>query len=483
MRFLIHFATRAVFALIIVIVTIVLIRAFDARKLPELRVWHTVEPESEYRARRDGDIDGFAAYLAQEQRVFDELDETIYSAVPTDQQSAPSRYTQDSRFNSQNHATNWNRTVELIPETPTGGVLMLHGLTDSPYSMRSTAELFHAKGFYVLVLRLPGHGTVPEALRHARSEDWQAVIEPAARHVRSVIDDEQPFFIVGYSNGGALAVNYALDALNDDSLPLPNRLVLMSPAIGIPPYAMFANWHKSLSWLPYFEKFRWQAVLPEYDPYKYNSFPKSAGHETYALTQQVQEKLSRFGAPQTARRYPPVLAFVPLVDATVSTSATVQHLFQQLNRPEDELVLYDINRFGRIHQFLKSEHQALLQNVWDDPGRRFGLTLVTNRTPASGTVLARTSLSGRVAERLLAGEWPPLVYSLSHVAIPIPPDDAWYGDGSSNRGEQFSLGTLTPRGEKQVLIVPAELLLRLRHNPFFDYQASRVDEAIEEPLP
>ncbi len=480
MWFLFRLLMRVVIALAIVTVTIILVRAVDSRKLPELRVWHTVELESEYRARRDGAIDGLAAYLAQEQRVFDELNAKVYSAVPAEEQAAPSRYSHDSPFNSHNHAKNWNRTVELVPETPTGGVLMLHGLTDSPYSMRSTAELFRAKGFYVLVLRLPGHGTTPGALRHARTEDWQAVIEPAARHVRSVIDDEQPFLIVGYSNGGVLAVNYALDALNDDDLPLPDRLVLMSPAIGVAPYAMFAAWHKTLSWLTYFEKFQWQAVLPEYDPYKYNSFPKSAGHETYALTQQVQEKLSRFGAPQTARRYPPVLAFVPLVDATVSTSDTVQHLFQQLNRPEDELVLYDINRFSRIHQFLKSGHQALLQSVWDDPERRFGLTLVTNRTRASGTVLARTSLNGRLAERLLEGEWPPLVYSLSHVAIPFPPDDPWYGDGSSNRGEHVSLGTLTPRGEKQVLIVPADLLLRLRHNPFFEYQASRVNEILAE---
>ncbi len=295
MWFLFRLLMRVVIALAIVTVTIILVRAVDSRKLPELRVRHTVELESEYRAQRDGDIDGFAAYLTQEQRVFDELNAKVYSQVPAEEQAAPSRYSQDSPFNPHNHAKNWNRTVELIPEVPTGGVLMLHGLTDSPYSMRSTAELFRAKGFYVLVLRLPGHGTAPGALRHARAEDWQAVIEPAARHVRSVIDDEQPFLVVGYSNGGVLAVNYALDALNDDDLPLPDRLVLMSPAIGVAPYAMFAAWHKTLSWLTYFEKFQWQAVLPEYDPYKYNSFPKSAGHETYALTQQVQEKLSRFG--------------------------------------------------------------------------------------------------------------------------------------------------------------------------------------------
>ena len=483
MRTLVRLLMRVAITLAIVTVTIVLVRAVDSRELPELRVWHTVALESEYRAQRDGDIDGFAAYLAQEQRVFDELNEKVYSAVPANDQSVPSRYSQDGPFNPQNHAKNWNRTVELIPEEPTGGVLMLHGLTDSPYSMRNTAELFRAKGFYVLALRLPGHGTAPGALRHARAEDWQTVIEPAARHVRSVIEDEQPFLIVGYSTGGALAVNYALDALNDDNLPLPDQLLLMSPAIGVAPYAMFAAWHKTLSWLTYFEKFQWQAVLPEYDPYKYNSFPKSAGHETYALTQQVQEKLSRVDASQTARRYPPVLAFVPLVDATVSTSDTVQHLFQQLNRPEDELVLYDINRFSGIDQFLKSGHQELLQSVRDDPGRRFGLTLVTNRTRASGTALARTSLNGRVSERLLEGEWPPQIYSLSHVAIPFPPDDIWYGDGSADRNGQYSLGALTPRGEKQVLIVPADLLLRLRYNPFFEYQANRVVDLIEELLP
>ena len=58
-----------------------------------------------------------------------------------------------------------------------------------------------------------------------------------------------------------------MPSMNND-LPLPDRLLLMSPAIGVAPYAMFAAWHKTLSWLTYFEKFQWQAVLPEYDPYQ-----------------------------------------------------------------------------------------------------------------------------------------------------------------------------------------------------------------------
>lgn len=480
MRFLLRLLARAVAVVAIVIATIVLVRAFDSRRLPDLNAWHRVELESEYRLRRDGEIESFDAYLAQEQRVFKELDAKVYTQVPASELAAPSRFARHSEFNPHNHETNWNRTVELTPEDPVGGVLMLHGLTDSPYSMRSMAELFHDRGFYVLVLRLPGHGTAPGALRHARWEDWQAVIEPAAQHVRAGVGADRPFFVVGYSNGGVLAVNYALDALDDASLPTPDRLILMSPAMGVTPFAVFATWHKALSWLDFFEKFEWQDVLPEYDPYKYNSFPKVAGRETHELALMAQERLRQLADSRSRQQYPPVLAFVSLVDATVFTEDTVKHLFQRLNRPEDELVLYDINRLSGVDQLLKSEHQTLLRTIWDDTERGFRLTLVTNRARDTREALARTSLDGKVSDRPIAGEWPSLVYSLSHVAIPFRPDDLWYGDGSVNTDDNFSLGTLTPRGEKQVLIVPTDLLLRLRHNPFFEYQAARVNELLAE---
>jgi alpha-beta hydrolase superfamily lysophospholipase len=50
-------------------------------------------------------------------------------------------------------------------------VLLLHGLTDSPYSMRALAELFAARGWYVVGLRLPGHGTAPAALTRVTWQD------------------------------------------------------------------------------------------------------------------------------------------------------------------------------------------------------------------------------------------------------------------------------------------------------------------------
>ena len=49
--------------------------------------------------------------------------------------------------------------------------LLIHGLTDSPYSMRALAGSLHARGFEVTVLRLPGHGTLPSMMTvHAPQE-------------------------------------------------------------------------------------------------------------------------------------------------------------------------------------------------------------------------------------------------------------------------------------------------------------------------
>ena len=51
-------------------------------------------------------------------------------------------------------------------------MLLLHGLSDSPYSHARDRREILAQGYYVLVLRLPGHGTVPAALIDVDWQDW-----------------------------------------------------------------------------------------------------------------------------------------------------------------------------------------------------------------------------------------------------------------------------------------------------------------------
>ena len=62
---------------------------------------------------------------------------------------------------------------------------------------------------------MPGHGTVPAGLTEVDWEDWLAATRLAVREAAPAHRPGRPLHIVGYSNGGALAMKYALDAIED----------------------------------------------------------------------------------------------------------------------------------------------------------------------------------------------------------------------------------------------------------------------------
>jgi hypothetical protein len=68
------------------------------------------------------------------------------------------------------------------------------------------------------------------------------------------------------------------------------------------------------------------------------------------------------------------------------------------------------------------------------------------------------------------------------VALPFPMSDSLYGLKPDER-EDFGihLGAIAPRGERGVLIVNLDTLLRVSSNPFFPYQIARIEQAIAEP--
>ena len=86
---------------------------------------------------------------------------------------------------------------------------------------------------------------------------------------------------MGYSNGGAIVLKYALDALEGSGDPKPARIVLLSPMLGVTPFAWMARVISMLGPIPAFEKARWLDVFPEYNPFKYNSFAANAGLQTW----------------------------------------------------------------------------------------------------------------------------------------------------------------------------------------------------------
>ncbi len=161
-------------------------------------------------------------------------------------------------------------------------------------------------------------------------------------------------------------MKYTADAIEHGD-PLPAQVHLFSPAIGITRLAVFAGWHRFLAGIPYFKKVRWESIIPEYDPYKYNSFPKIAGHQSWEITRALHRQLRRLAATGQISAMPPILAFQSLADATVLTDAVVGTLFDQLTVPNSELVLFDVNRSDKMQLFLRPSYRAMLERVEADP--------------------------------------------------------------------------------------------------------------------
>jgi alpha-beta hydrolase superfamily lysophospholipase len=137
------------------------------------------------------------------------------------------------------------------------------------------------------------------------------------------IGPDQPFLLVGYSSVGPLVLKSALDEVERRNGPRLTRLVLISPMIGVAPFAWLARVISLLGPIPYFEKARWLDVMPEYNPFKYNSFPANAALQSWRLSSDVQAQILRLAKAGRLKNLPPVLAFQSLVDATVSTAAVV----------------------------------------------------------------------------------------------------------------------------------------------------------------
>jgi alpha-beta hydrolase superfamily lysophospholipase len=475
-RFLATWAFRAALLVAIVLATIVVGAAIDARRRhPDLKPWHRVVLD-DVRAAEMTDRFTFADYAAKEQQLFGQL-RAFESALDPSERTPVNRYTPGSLSHPLSAGRDWNQSYESIPATITAGALLVHGLTDSPYSMRAIAGVLSDSGIYSLALRMPGHGTVPSGLVRATWQDWIAAVRVGVRHVKSRIPEGAPIILVGYSNGGALVAKYAIESLDHADMPKPARVVLLSPMIGVSPAAILARLIGRLGVVPYFEKANWLDVFPEYNPFKYNSFPANAGFQSGLITRAVQDDLDRAAAAGTLARLPPILTFQSIVDATVSTAAVVHALYDRIPANGSELVLFDVNHVAGVDAFMRPADRSLVEQLFDRAPRRYRRVLVTNASPSTRNVVAEIIEPDATdtTRRALPLEWPPQVFSLTHVALPFTPDDPLYGiQGPGIEAGLLPLGRLSPRGERSVLAIHSDTLMRLSSNPFFPLIAERL---------
>ncbi len=102
------------------------------------------------------------------------------------------------------------------------GVLVLHGFTGNPQSMRPMAEAFAAAGYTVSLPLLPGHGTKVEDMIPTRWRDWSAAAEDAYRELAG---RTRAVLVAGLSMGGTLAAWLATRHPEIAGLVLVNPLI------------------------------------------------------------------------------------------------------------------------------------------------------------------------------------------------------------------------------------------------------------------
>lgn len=105
------------------------------------------------------------------------------------------------------------------------GVLVLHGFTGNPQSMRGLAEAIAAVGFAVELPLLPGHGTSVDDMLTTDWSDWSAAAEAAYEALAARVDK---VVVGGLSMGGSLTCWLA------SRHPEIAGIVCVNPAVSIP---------------------------------------------------------------------------------------------------------------------------------------------------------------------------------------------------------------------------------------------------------
>lgn len=446
---------------------------------PSLHIWHTTLLDDEFTARSK--IEDWKGYVALEDALFGQLDQKIIQRVPSTEGMEFNRFSAGSKSNPAAWPVNWNRSFEWPHADARFGVLLLHGYTDSPYSLRSIGESLKAEGGHVLALRIPGHGTAPSALRSTTAEDMNAAVSLAMNHLHEELPNK-PIIIVGYSNGAALALYHTFAAINDGNPVRPAALLLMSPEIGISPVAALATWQAWLAEILGIADLSWESIEAEFDPFKYNSFAVNAAVQAYRMTELVQEQIGMLAASGRLPDVPPILAFQSEADATVTASAVKRELFDRLESDDAELVLFDVNRVFEQEGLINQPDG--FATALTGPQHRYTVSILTNRSSQdlATVVRQRRPMTDVVTTQDTGMSWPRDVYSLAHIALPFPPEDPVYGDGTAENPNGLNLGRMILRGEEDRLKIPASAMTRQHWNPFYRYMESRILEFVDRTV-
>lgn len=459
------------------ITPVVLLAIFWVKNLPELSVWHTHLPAGDYHAERS-DIQRFAQYQQLEKQLLADVESQIIARTPADQQRLINRYAKTSLTNPLNYPQNWNLSYQLQGKAGGDAVLLVHGLSDSPYSLRVLALQLHAAGYTVLGLRLPSHGTAPAALTTFKWQDAAAAVRLA---MRDLAINHSKIHYIGYSTGATLGCEYQLARMGGEPLPAIQSMTLISPAIAVTSAAKYAQWASYLAPLSGVGAAAWSEISPEYNPYKYNSFPFNAAVQMREFTLHLHQQLI---ARAPLRDWPPTNVFLSAVDNTVVAEPVVTLLMSQLPPNRHQLMLFDLNRYAEYSPLLNPSAADWALKLADSrQPRPYRLQFVSNRLQNQGAVVSIEDTPAGATQATVRPtnyQWPNGIFALSHIALPFSPQDPLFGDPAQQPNDHTLKLNQSLIGERGLLQISGNEILRLRYNPFYALQEQEIMQFIAQ---
>ncbi|MBD1582730.1 alpha/beta hydrolase [Pseudoalteromonas sp. S16_S37] len=318
-------------------------------------------------------------------------------------------------------------------------ILLIHGLTDSPFTFHYLGAVFHQQGYNVRAMLLPGHATAPSDLNLVDLNHWQNTIDYAI--TRTAKDFEQ-FAIMGYSTGAALAIARVAKSPPENL----SAMALISPA---------SEPHNKHGWLA-----KWIARVPfvewidedaDFDFAKYESFSWRAA----ALADEAMNLLEHVYLPKEL----PLFSAFSEVDSTIDSTANL----------------------AMLNRFAKDTHQLDNHILY-----YFGNPQTAIVQLPDGYKILQPACTHAVCDKVI---------DMSHVGILQPPSHPYYGYKGIYRSCGGYLSDLTKYLECKQHSAPllgertksnmshAVPLQRLTFNPAYDDFTYRLSNFLNDAMP
>ncbi|WP_051216102.1 alpha/beta hydrolase [Ferrimonas futtsuensis] len=212
-----------------------------------------------------------------------------------------------------------NTPFEVIPhEGARRGILLVHGLSDSPTYFEDIAQSLANRGFLVRTLLLPGHGSRPADLQLASLQSWNRAV---AHHTKLLGEQVDELWLGGFSTGANLVTTEAIDN------PRIDGLLLFSP--GFEPRFKTTALSPYLDWLV-----TWANLDPETNYYRYESLTMHGAALYYQSSVQVRDALVRKGVDR------PALVTISAADSVIAPQGVLSLFQEHFTHPGSQLVWY-----------------------------------------------------------------------------------------------------------------------------------------------